>query len=60
MIFFCVGHCSKDKRTAPIILASLVGCGILLPLIAAAYFLMSSNKYMGPNNIMGETINIFI
>ena len=50
---------SNDKN-GPIILAMLVIVGVVLPLGAAAWFLFSSSKFMGPNQIMQETIDIFI
>lgn len=49
-----------DDKNGPIILAALVVVGIVLPLGAAAWFLFSSSKYMGPNQIMQETLDIFI
>ena len=50
---------SQDKRAAPVILISLVGLCILLPLVGAACFLLSTNKYLGPNGVMQETLEIF-
>lgn len=32
----------------------------MLPLAIAACYLLSSNKYVGPNNIMEETIEYFV
>ena len=51
---------SRDKHAAPVILISLIGICILLPLIAAACYLLRSNKYMGPNNVATETLEIFL
>lgn len=51
---------SQDKRAAPVILISLIGICVLLPLIVAACFLLRSNKYMGPNNVATETLEIFL
>jgi len=46
-------------ENGPIILALLVFIGLVLPMGVAAWFLFSSSKFMGPNQIMQETINIF-
>ncbi|EIE19320.1 hypothetical protein COCSUDRAFT_48909 [Coccomyxa subellipsoidea C-169] len=51
---------SRDKHAAPVILISLIGICILLPLIVAACYLLRSNKYMGPNNVATETLEIFL
>ena len=50
----------SQSKSAPLILAGLVFGGILLPLIAAACYLMSANKYVGPNGIMEETFDYFL
>ena len=49
-----------DGKNGPIILALLVFVGLILPMGLAAWFLFSSSKYMGPNQIMQETLNIFL
>ncbi|BDA43749.1 Translocation protein SEC63 homolog [Coccomyxa sp. Obi] len=51
---------SRDKNAAPVILISLIGICVLLPLIVAACYLLRSNKYMGPNNVATETLEIFL
>lgn len=50
---------SKDRNTAPLVLGGLVGLGILLPLGIASWYLLRSNKLVGPNNIMYETVEIY-
>lgn len=50
---------SKDRNTAPLVLAGLVMFGILLPLGVASWYLLRSNKFTGPNNVMHETMNIY-
>lgn len=50
---------SQDKRAAPVILISLVGLCILLPLVGAACYLLRTNKYQGPNGVNQETLKIF-
>lgn len=50
---------SKDRNTAPLVLGGLVGLGILLPLGVAAWYLLRSNKFTGPNNVMHETMEIY-
>lgn len=50
---------SKDRNTAPLVLGGLVGLGILLPLGVAAWYLLRSNKLVGPNNVMAETMDIY-
>jgi hypothetical protein len=47
-------------QNGPIILALLVFIGLVLPMGVAAWFLFSSSKYMGPNQIMQETLDIFV
>lgn len=49
-----------DGANGPIVLALLVFVGLVLPMGLAAWFLFSSSKYMGPNQIMQETLNIFL
>jgi hypothetical protein len=55
------GRCARaqDRKSAPVKLALLVGCGILLPLGVAAWFLFRTQKYHGPNNVAQETLDIF-
>ena len=48
------------SRSAPMVLAGLVFGGILLPLGIAACYLLSANKYVGPNGIMEETFDFFL
>jgi hypothetical protein len=43
-----------------VILIALVSLCILLPLVGAACFLLSTSKYLGPNGVMQETMEIFI
>jgi len=50
---------SKDRNTAPLVLGGLVGLGILLPLGVASWYLLRSNKFTGPNNVMHETMEIY-
>ncbi|KAA6421625.1 MAG: translocation SEC63 protein [Trebouxia sp. A1-2] len=50
---------SKDRNTAPLVLGGLVGLGILLPLGIASWYLLRSNKFTGPNNVMHETMEIY-
>ncbi len=50
---------AQDRKSAPVKLALLVGCGILLPLGVAAWFLFRTQKYHGPNNVAQETLDIF-
>ena len=50
---------SKDRNTAPLVLGGLVGLGILLPLAVASWYLLRSNKFTGPNNVMHETMEIY-
>ena len=49
-----------DGANGPVVLALLVFVGLVLPMGLAAWFLFSSSKYMGPNQIMQETLNIFL
>jgi len=53
------GARAQDRKSAPVKLALLVGCGILLPLGVAAWFLFRTQKYHGPNNVAQETLDIF-
>lgn len=50
---------SRDSRSAPIMLLALVSLGILAPLSIAACYIFRSNKYLGPNNVMQDTLEIF-
>lgn len=51
---------AKDKKAAPLMLLGLVGCGILLPLGIMSWYMLSSSKFTGPNQIMNDTFQIFI
>ncbi|GFH31320.1 molecular chaperone, partial [Haematococcus lacustris] len=51
---------AKEKGMAPLMLIALVFCGILLPLIVASWYMLSSNRFTGPNNIMQETIAFYL
>eukprot|EP00878_Enallax_costatus_P024760 GHUV01026445.1.p1 GENE.GHUV01026445.1~~GHUV01026445.1.p1 ORF type:complete len:636 (+),score=256.18 GHUV01026445.1:447-2354(+) len=51
---------AKDKKAAPLMLLGLVGCGILLPLGIMSWYMLSSSKFTGPNQIMNDTFGIFI
>lgn len=51
---------SKDKQTAPLILLVLLFGGIVTPLGIAAWYLMSTQKYVGPNQLMEETLALFL
>ena len=48
-----------DSRTAPLLLASLVFGGVLLPLAIAACYLLSSNKFSA-DGIVEETYHNFL
>ncbi|GAX76583.1 hypothetical protein CEUSTIGMA_g4029.t1 [Chlamydomonas eustigma] len=48
-----------DKKAAPLVLLGLVGCGILLPLIGVSVYMMNTNKFTGPNQIMQETLAFY-
>ena len=50
---------SKDRNTAPLVLAGLVMFGILLPLGVASWYLLRSSNFTGPNHVMAETMNIY-
>lgn len=50
---------TKDKKTAPLMLLGLVGCGILLPLSLVSWYMLRSNKFAGPNRIMHETLAFY-
>jgi len=50
---------AKDKNVAPLMLLALVGVGILLPLAAVSWYMLSSNKFTGPNRIMQETLAFY-
>jgi translocation protein SEC63 len=51
---------SKDKQTAPLILLVLLFGGIVTPLGIAAWYLMGTQKFVGPNQLMEETIQLFL
>ncbi|KAK9829144.1 hypothetical protein WJX72_004149 [[Myrmecia] bisecta] len=51
---------SKDHKTAPVLLIALIGGGVLLPLGLAACYLMRTNKYSGPGQMMTGTLEMFI
>lgn len=51
---------SKDKKAAPLMLLGLVGGGILLPLGLMSWYMLSSSKFTGPNQILNETYGIFM
>ncbi len=48
-----------DSRTAPLLLAALVFGGVLLPLGAAACYLLSSNKY-NADGVVEESYHNFL
>lgn len=50
---------AKDKSAAPLMLLALVGVGILLPLVLASWYMLSSNRFSGPNNVMQETLAFY-
>mmetsp|Transcript_2646 Transcript_2646/g.4510 ORF Transcript_2646/g.4510 Transcript_2646/m.4510 type:complete len:749 (+) Transcript_2646:96-2342(+) len=50
---------AKDSKMAPLMLLALVGVGILLPLVAASWYMLSSNRFSGPNNVMQETLAFY-
>ena len=49
-----------DAKSAPLVLGGLVLFGILLPLGVAARYLLVSHKFAGPNQVMAETMEIFL
>ncbi|PSC67052.1 dnaJ ERDJ2A [Micractinium conductrix] len=51
---------SKDKQTAPLILLVLLFGGIVTPLGMAAWYLMGTQKFVGPNQLMEETLLLFM
>lgn len=51
---------AKDKKAAPLMLLGLVGCGILLPLGIMSWYMLSSSKFTGPNQIMNDTYTMFM
>jgi translocation protein SEC63 len=51
---------AKDKKMAPIMLFCLVFVGILLPLAVASWYMLNSNRYIGANNIMQETLGFYM
>ena len=50
---------AQDKKAAPMVLLGLIGCGIILPLIAVSWHMLSSTKFSGPNGIMQETLAFY-
>jgi len=48
-----------NGQMAPVVLAVLMACGVLLPLAIAVCYLMQSHKYTG-DNVMQETIMNFV
>ena len=51
---------NSDTKSAPLVLGGLVLFGILLPLGLAARYLLVSHKFAGPNQVMAETMDIFL
>eukprot|EP00775_Hariotina_reticulata_P009185 gene9185-9351_t len=51
---------AKDKKAAPLMLLALVGGGILLPLGLMSWYMLSSSKFSGPNQIHNDTFLIFL
>lgn len=49
-----------DAKMQPILLAGLVLVFILLPLIAAACYLLSADKYVGKDGLIAETYEMFL
>lgn len=49
-----------NDGNGPLVLAVLVILGIVLPLGVAAWFLFSSSKFSGPNQVMAETLHMFV
>ena len=41
------------------VLLGLIGCGILLPLIAVSWYMLNSNRFSGPNGVMQETLAFY-
>ena len=39
---------AQDKKAAPMVLIGLVCFGILLPLVVASWYMLSSSKFTGP------------
>ena len=50
---------NKDKEAAPAILLTLLLGGIVLPLGLAAWYMGRSQRYVGPNEVLQETIMIY-
>jgi translocation protein SEC63 len=50
---------TKDSKAAPLMLLVLVGGGILLPMALMSWYMLSSSKFTGPNQIMNDTLGIF-
>lgn len=51
---------AKDSKNAPIILALLVGCGVLLPLVAAAWFLLRAENIEGADQVDNLSRSMFM
>lgn len=49
-----------DAKMQPALLAGLVLIFILLPLVAAACYLFSADKYVGKDGLVAETYEIFL
>ena len=47
----------EKGRAAPLVLASIVGVGILLPLSAVVYYILQQQKYA--NNVLHKTMAAF-
>jgi translocation protein SEC63 len=50
---------TKDSKAAPLMLLVLVGGGIILPMALMSWYMLSSSKFTGPNQIMNDTLAIF-
>lgn len=50
---------AKDSKMAPLMLLVLVGGGILLPMAVMSWYMLSSSKFTGPNQIMNDTLTIY-
>lgn len=50
---------TKDSKAAPLMLLLLVGGGILAPMAFMSWYMLSSSKFTGPNQIMNDTLAIF-
>jgi hypothetical protein len=51
---------NKDKKTAPLMLLALVGCGILLPLGVMSWYMLKNDQFVGPNRIHNETLMFYL